>query len=264
MFISKKWRYFWVMIGLMVAELAGTVATLTLFGIASPDAYRTQLWKLGGELGFNSSPEQILYAYANYRPIPPTPLVWSGFITNYNIVVSVLSMFILLVKVVLFIMHMWVPIVSVIIDAIVIALWSFSAYGQAGPDHSDPAHPSSVAWYIAKSCSVAEASGNKHNCEMAKGAFASTIFMIGIFTFNLGLGIWSLFPTEEMKEARKAKKARKEEEQSSPYSEDAGEKLWELRNIQQPTPAFSPYTPRTLAFNTLDRQLPLREKEQYA
>lgn len=67
-----------------------------------------------------------------------------------------------------------------------------------------------------------------------------------------------------MKEARKAKKARKEEEQSSPYSEDAGEKLWELRNIQQPTPAFSPYTPRTLAFNTLDRQLPLREKEQYA
>lgn len=102
-------------------------------------------------------------------------------ITNYNIVVSVLSMFILLVKVVLFIMHMWVPIVSVIIDAIVIALWSFSAYGQAGPDHSDPEHPSSVAWYIAKSCSVAEASGNKHNCEMAKGAFASTIFMMYVF-----------------------------------------------------------------------------------
>jgi hypothetical protein len=78
MFISNKWRYFWVMIALMVAELAGTVATLTLFGIASPDAYRTQLWKLGGELGFNSSPDQILYAYANYRPIPKTPLVWSS------------------------------------------------------------------------------------------------------------------------------------------------------------------------------------------
>lgn len=65
------------MIGLMVAELGGTVATLTLFGIASPDAYRTQLWKVGGENGFNSSPDQILYAYANYRPIPKTPLVWS-------------------------------------------------------------------------------------------------------------------------------------------------------------------------------------------
>lgn len=78
MFISKKWKYFWVMIGLMVAELAGTIATLTLFGIANPDAYRTQLWKLGGELGFNSSPDQILYAYANYWPIPKTPLVWSN------------------------------------------------------------------------------------------------------------------------------------------------------------------------------------------
>jgi len=77
MFISRKWRYFWVMIGLMVAELGGTVATLALFGIASPDAYRTQLWKVGGENGFNSSPDQILYAYANYRPIPKTPLVWS-------------------------------------------------------------------------------------------------------------------------------------------------------------------------------------------
>ena len=87
-------------------------------------------------------------------------------------------MFILLVKVVLFIMHMWIPLVSVIIDLIVIALWIFSAYGQAGPDHSDPEHPSSVAWYIAKSCDVAEASGNKHNCQMAKGSFASTIFMM--------------------------------------------------------------------------------------
>ncbi|KFY42633.1 hypothetical protein V494_02331 [Pseudogymnoascus sp. VKM F-4513 (FW-928)] len=237
-----------------------TVATLTLFGIASPDAYRTQLWKLGGELGFNSSPDQILYAYANYRPIPKTPLVWSDFITNYNIVVSVLSMFILLVKVVLFIMHMFIPLVSVIINAIVLALWCFSAYGQAGPDHSDPEHPSSVAWYIAKSCSVAEASGNKHNCEMAKGSFASTIFMIAIFALTIALGIWSMIPTEEAKEARKAKKAA---EKDSPYP-DAGEKLWELRNIQTPAPAFQPYTPRTLAFNTLDRQLPLREKTEYA
>ncbi|KFY26062.1 hypothetical protein V491_01480 [Pseudogymnoascus sp. VKM F-3775] len=261
MFISKKWRYFWVMIGFMVAELAGTVATLTLFGIASPDAYRTQLWKLGGELGFNSNPDQILYAYANYRPIPKTPIVWSNFISNYNVVVSVLSMFILLIKVVLFIMHMWVPIVSVIINTIVLALWCFSAYGQAGPDHSDPEHPSSVAWYIAKSCSVAEASGNKHNCEMAKGSFASTIFMIAVFAFSIALSIWSMIPTEEMKEARKLKK---EEEAQSPYPENAGEKLWELRNMQTPAPTFQPYTPRTLAFNTLDRQLPLREKEQFA
>lgn len=70
-----------------------------------------------------------------------------------------------------------------------------------------------------------------------------------------------MIPTEEMKEARKLKK---EEEAQSPYPENAGEKLWELRNMQTPAPTFQPYTPRTLAFNTLDRQLPLREKDQYA
>lgn len=98
-------------------------------------------------------------------------------------------MFILLVKVVLFIMHMWIPLVSLIIDLIVIALWIFSAYGQAGPDHNDPEHPSSVAWYIAKSCSVAEASGNKHNCEMAKGSFASTLFMMYVSPPSLDASI---------------------------------------------------------------------------
>jgi hypothetical protein len=66
-----------VLVTLMVLELGGTVATLALFGIASPDAYRTQLWKVGSVYGFNSSPDQILYAYANYKPIPETPLVWS-------------------------------------------------------------------------------------------------------------------------------------------------------------------------------------------
>jgi hypothetical protein len=66
------------MIGLMVAELLGTVACLVLFGVASPDAYRTAMWQIGADNGFNSSPDQILYAYANYRPIPRTPLVWSS------------------------------------------------------------------------------------------------------------------------------------------------------------------------------------------
>jgi hypothetical protein len=77
MFISKKWRFFWVMIGLMLAELAGVVATLALFGVADSRDYRGNLWRVGFDNGFNSSPDQILYAYANYRPIPKTPLVWS-------------------------------------------------------------------------------------------------------------------------------------------------------------------------------------------
>jgi hypothetical protein len=53
------------------------VAGLALFGIADPDLYRTRLWTVGGNYGFNSSPTEILYAYANHRPIPTIPFVWS-------------------------------------------------------------------------------------------------------------------------------------------------------------------------------------------
>ena len=61
----------------MVLELLDTVAALALFGIASPNQYRTAMWQIGSDNGFNSSPNLILYAYANYRPIPKTPMVWS-------------------------------------------------------------------------------------------------------------------------------------------------------------------------------------------
>jgi hypothetical protein len=62
----------------MVAELMLTVALLVLFGISQPDLYRTQLWQAGDDLGFNSSPNIILYAYANYQPLPTIPFVWSS------------------------------------------------------------------------------------------------------------------------------------------------------------------------------------------
>lgn len=61
----------------MLFELPFTVANLALFGIASPNLYRTILWRLGGEMGFNSHPQFVLYAYANYRPVT-IPVVWSG------------------------------------------------------------------------------------------------------------------------------------------------------------------------------------------
>lgn len=65
------------MYGLLIAELLLTVAALALFGIAAPNTYRTKLWKDGARRGFNSDPNVILYAYANHRPIPKEPLVWS-------------------------------------------------------------------------------------------------------------------------------------------------------------------------------------------
>jgi len=77
-YISHRWKWPKVIVGLMVLELLDTVACLVFFGIADPDTYLTALWQVGSDNGFNSSPDQILYAYANYRPIPNTPFVWSA------------------------------------------------------------------------------------------------------------------------------------------------------------------------------------------
>lgn len=64
---------FWI----MPLELACTVALLVLFGIAQPDLFRTQLWRVGYVNGFNSNPAIILYAKANHAPAPNLPFVWS-------------------------------------------------------------------------------------------------------------------------------------------------------------------------------------------
>jgi hypothetical protein len=174
---THRWKWPRVLIALFVLELGGTVAALALFGIAQPDLFRTRLWQTGYDNGFNSSPAQILYAYANHQPIPKTPFVWSESLTDYNVAISVLSMFILLVKIVMFILHIWYPLLGTITNAAITAMWIASMYGQMGPDHSDPRYPSNVAWYINKSCSYAVASGNHHYCIMAKGTFATTVLM---------------------------------------------------------------------------------------
>jgi len=258
----RQWKWPKVLLALFLVELAGTVAALALFGIADNNLYRTKMWQIGYDNGFNSSPNQILYAYANYRPIPKTPFVWSGAITSFNIAVSVLSMFILLVKATMFVLHIWFPILSTIVNAVITALWIVSIYGQAGPDYSDKRFPSSSAWYITKSCSYAKSSGNEHYCLQAKGAFATTVIMAAIFFFNLLLGIWSLIPTAAEREASKIEfddmqASGGNGKSGSPTSENSDHQ-WELKSVPVKATPAQPYTPRTLAFNTLDRQLPLR------
>lgn len=60
---------------LAACELPFTIAVLALFGIASPDLYRTKLWQDGADNGFNSSPDRMVYELANYRPYE-IPNVW--------------------------------------------------------------------------------------------------------------------------------------------------------------------------------------------
>ena len=87
-------------------------------------------------------------------------------------------MFILLCKVVLYLLHIFYPLLSVFVHTMLVILWAYSAHAQAGPDMSDPAHPQPGApWYITKSCNVAHFKDNVHYCEQAKASFAVTIVM---------------------------------------------------------------------------------------
>lgn len=69
-----------------------------------------------------------------------------------------------------------------------------------------------------------------------------------------------MIPTAAQKAAQKVEVDDMQMTKDSPASERSHDKEWELKPV--PTQAAAPYTPRTLAFNTLDRQLPLRDQGQ--
>lgn len=75
--IPREWRHPKTLSAFFIIEVPFTVAALALFGIAAPDLYRTLLWQEGSDHGWNSNPNEILYAYANHRPVH-TPLPWSA------------------------------------------------------------------------------------------------------------------------------------------------------------------------------------------
>ncbi|CAN9423877.1 unnamed protein product [Alternaria alternata] len=236
-FISRSWRLPKIIYFLMVFELPFTVANLALFGIASPNLYRTILWRVGGELGFNSKPSTVLYAAANYRPVD-TPLVWSSFNTQYHLVIGVVCMFFWLVKVTLWLLKVFFPILSLLLHIALMTLWAYGIHIQTAPDTIDPKHTNNGApWYITKSCNIVDDKHIKSYCMQAKSSFAVSIIML-----------------------KAEKKAEKEKWASSPYdnemtAEEQWQHMWELQQLPR-TPGTiggmkSPMTPRTQAFNNL-------------
>lgn len=75
--LRRKWRVKKTMWFLMVTELITMVPLLVLFGLQRPNLFRTQFWGIGFDMKMNSNPNMILYAYANHRPLPTIPFVWS-------------------------------------------------------------------------------------------------------------------------------------------------------------------------------------------
>ncbi|RAR05526.1 ketohexokinase [Stemphylium lycopersici] len=263
-FVSRSWRLPSIVWFLIIFELPFTVANLALFGIASPNLYRTILWRVGGEMGFNSDPSTIVYAYANYRPVD-TPLVWSSFNTQYHLVIGVVCTFFWLIKVTLWLLKVLFPILSLPLHIALMCLWAYGIHVQTAPDTIDPSRANNGApWYITKSCDIVEDKNIRGYCMQAKSSFAVSIIMLTIYASFVILSVYSLIPTATQKLAHAAKKAEKKAEKekwaSSPYdnemtAEEQWQHMWELQQLPR-TPGTvggmkSPMTPRTLAFNHL-------------
>ena len=107
--------------------------------------------------------------------------------TNFNVAIAVVNLFVLLVKMISLIMNVCYPIVTLFVNTGLVALWAASVGGQAGPDYADPQRPSPVPWYLSKSCKYAKPWKMLGSCYMAKGTFAITVLMlylVALFPFR--------------------------------------------------------------------------------
>ncbi|KLU81303.1 hypothetical protein MAPG_00394 [Magnaporthiopsis poae ATCC 64411] len=251
-FVRRKWRSRKPLWFLMILQLAHLIPLLVLFGIAQPDVFRTLMWRIGYAEKLNSNPNTILYAYANFEPLPRIPFRWSQELTEFNVAISVISLFYLLVMLILTIMKVYYPIVGVVTSTIMVALYTTSVYGQAGPDYLDPRYPSPIPWYLTKSCDVAERYKAGKTCQIVKGTFAVSVTMLAVYTTLLGFSIYNMIPLKS--DANMVDED--EENNSRSSSPHESKETWEM---QPQTPRGVPFTPRTQAFHTLDRKLPFRQ-----
>lgn len=185
-------------------------------------------------------------------------------LTNFNIAISILSLFVLIAKLVATIMHIYYPIIGLAVALVMGTLYSVSLGGQAGPDYADSRYPSPTPWFLRKGCSYARAYQKYSECQMAQGSVAVSAYMLVIYLIALGLAIWSMLPNKQLD---------LEDDSDSDYGfPSASKKQWEMQprpmlspavaGVPTPTPTpftpFTPFTPRTQAFHALDRKLPLR------
>ncbi|OKL60126.1 hypothetical protein UA08_04815 [Talaromyces atroroseus] len=214
-FIPRLYKNHYLALYLMIAEFPFVIVILVLTGIASHDTYTTKLWQDGANNGFNSAPNQIVYALTNGRSYK-VPIVWSSLLYNYDLVIGVLSTFLLLVKLPVHVLRFFYPPVGAFVNGACFILYIAAACFQAGSDTSDPHHLQKGApWYITKSCSVAYYPSNVGYCEQAKALFGFTIMVIMLYFAETVLAIMSCFSTKAEREAVRQRRLEKREEKDA-------------------------------------------------
>ncbi|RFU75073.1 hypothetical protein TARUN_7172 [Trichoderma arundinaceum] len=241
---------------LMLVEFIGLVPILTIFGLSQPDLYRTAMWQIGWDHRLNSNPDIILFAYANHVAQPKLPLIWSRTFTDYNVAISVISLFFLLTKLIAVIMRIWYPLPSTLTSIALAVLYSVSVYGQVGPDYTDPRYPAPAAWYFRYGCDMAKPYGQYTNCQIAQASLFITLYMLAVYVLVLGFSLYSMWPSP-------LNDLDTDEDEDDEEQDAKDAKGIEMGDVKWPSASGAmPFTPRTQAFHTLDRKLPLRQEHE--
>lgn len=89
-------------------------------------------------------------------------------------------MFILLAKSTLFVLGAFLPVISIFIHALEVALYAVSVSNQSTPDLSNKNVPhlqQNLPWYLSKGCSYAT-KGNYGYCMQARASFGVAVTML--------------------------------------------------------------------------------------
>jgi hypothetical protein len=165
-------------------------------------------------------------------------------LTDYNQAISIVSLFMLIGKLISIVMHVYFPILGVLVGFALTGLYTASIVGQAGPDYADSRYPSPSPWYLRKGCAPARSYGAYQYCQMEQGGFFLAVFMTTLYAVNLGLCIWAMLPNKKIDEEGYGE----DDDYTGPGAE---KETWEMQT--PPTPRTGGlFTPRTQAFNTLN------------
>jgi hypothetical protein len=185
-------------------EILLSTTLLAIFVYVFNNDITTILWYDGGAQGWNSDPSLRVYEYANYRELPPVPLIWDIrcelllqstlclcgtlrlFSCPYSSTKS--NIFIALVTIVIWIIRCFVNfwdacsldlcgtlIANAAYDIMLIALWAYSSVAQSSGDFTDTQHISIRPWYLAQGCDQAHGR-SRGACEIMVAAYELSVF----------------------------------------------------------------------------------------
>lgn len=81
-------------------------------------------------------------------------------------------------KLICYIMRLWYPVIGVIVNTALVALYTVSVYGQIGPDYADSRYPAPAAWYFRRGCGLAKLYGKYRTCQVAQASLGITLLML--------------------------------------------------------------------------------------